>query len=522
MTESLPSDPIGRRIICDGEYATVRYVGMVAPTPGIWLGVEWDNPLRGKHDGSHEGTRYFTCSHPTGGSFLRPKKADFGVNFLTALTKRYGPSNDWNEAMVIGKKTVELVGFESVQVEQSQLNTLFDISIHDCAVSDAGQKGEIQRSCPNISTLNLSKNLLSSWENVADIAFQLKKLKTIDLSENRFALPSNPSSLASSFGNLTILSLNRTGVTWNEVLHCAVMWPALEELHLASNNISDLERPRNCLQFLKLLDISNNHIIDGNELHAISDLPRLKHLIISNNRILSINFPVHHGCCTERFTSLNSLLIDGNNISQWSFINELNKLSNLQFLNCQNIPLMDSDKNPATIRQLVIAKIARLKILNRTEIIPQERKGAELDYRKMFGNDWLKAGGNQNSDLNNPSMEFLIEHPRYSELIEKYGAPDDAEIKQPQPFALKNQLLSLTILCPDEPDKKPIKKKLPDSMTVQKVKGLLYRLLKVPGSELKLSYESSKMEGKEIQLENDLKPLQFYSVENGDCVLVRW
>ncbi|KAG8583149.1 hypothetical protein GDO81_008297 [Engystomops pustulosus] len=459
MTEVLPSDPIGRRIICDGEYATVHYVGMVPPTPGIWLGVEWDNPSRGKHDGSHEGTRYFPCSHPTGGSFIRPKKANFGVNFLTAVKKRYGLSDDWNETLVIGKKTVELVGFESVQEEQS---------------------------------------------------------------ENKISLPSNPSSLATSFEKLTVLSLNRTGVTWNEVLHCAVMWPALEELHLASNNITSLERPVNCLQSLTLLDIANNHIIDGNQLHAIADLPRLKQLILSCNRISILNFTVQHGGCTNSFASLNSLSVDGNNISQWSFINELNKLRNLQSFNCQNNPFMDSDKNPETIRQLIIAKIARLKVLNKTEILPQERKGAELDYRKMFGNEWLKSGGNQNADLNKPSLEFLLEHPRYSELIEKYGAPDDAEFRQQQPFALKNQLLTLTILCPNKPDQKPIKKKLPDSMTVQKVKGLLYRLLKVPGSELRLSYESSKMEGKEIELENDLKTLQFYSMENGDSVLVRW
>lgn len=32
-----------------------------------------------------------------------------------------------------------------------------------------------------------------------------------------------------------------------------------------------------------------------------------------------------------------------------------------------------------------------------------------------------------------------------------------------------------------------------DSMSVQKLKGLLFRLLKVPGSELKLTYESSKV-----------------------------
>lgn len=32
-----------------------------------------------------------------------------------------------------------------------------------------------------------------------------------------------------------------------------------------------------------------------------------------------------------------------------------------------------------------------------------------------------------------------------------------------------------------------------ESMTIQRVKGLLYRLLRIPGSELKLSYKSSKV-----------------------------
>eukprot|EP00079_Xenopus_tropicalis_P025256 XP_012818410.1 PREDICTED: tubulin-specific chaperone E isoform X1 [Xenopus tropicalis] len=472
MNNNVPSDANGRRIICDGEYATVHYTGNVPPTPGLWLGVEWDNPLRGKHSGTHEGTKYFTCSHPTGGSFIRLKKANFGVDFLTALRKRYGLKTEQNEELVIGKKTVELVGFESIQEEQSKLNKLRDVSLREYAVSNAGEKGQICHSCPNIITADLSKNLFSSWESVANITFQLEKLMCLDLSENKLYLPSNPSSLAGAFCSLKVLSLNRMGLKWNEILQCASMWPALEELRLVSNDISVLERPVDNLQNLTILDISNNRIVDGNQLHAIACLPRLKQIIVTNNRISSLSFPdVDFGHKTTMFLSLTSLAVDGNNIS---------------------------------------------------EILPNERRGAELDYRKMFGNDWLKAGGSQNEELNKPNRDFLQDHPRYSALIEKYGAPDEGELKQQQPFALKNQLLTLTIQCPDKPDKKTIQKKLPDSMTVQKVKGLLYRLLKVPGSDLKLSYKSSKMEGKEIDLENDLKPLQFYSVENGDCLLVRW
>ena len=53
---------LGQRISFDGQLCTVRYIGPVKNTKkGDWLGVEWDDPSRGKHDGSHEGEQYFQC-----------------------------------------------------------------------------------------------------------------------------------------------------------------------------------------------------------------------------------------------------------------------------------------------------------------------------------------------------------------------------------------------------------------------------------------------------------------------------
>lgn len=52
---------IGQRLSFDGALCTVRYIGEVAGTSGVWLGVEWDDGARGKHDGHHKGVRYFSC-----------------------------------------------------------------------------------------------------------------------------------------------------------------------------------------------------------------------------------------------------------------------------------------------------------------------------------------------------------------------------------------------------------------------------------------------------------------------------
>ncbi|CAM9927811.1 unnamed protein product [Bubo scandiacus] len=529
MTACVPADALGRRILCGTERATVRYVGSVPPTAGIWLGVEWDDPQRGKHDGTYEGTQYFKCRHPRGGSFIRPNKANFGVDFLAAVKDRYGLNDEQGvqhgteNTLVFGKKTVEFVGMDSIAEQQRQLNQLVDISVRECAVSHAGQKEEISRTCANIRHINLSRNLISSWETVTAIASQIQNLETLNISENKMKFPSTSISVSSVFSKLRILALNQTEIMWTEVLFCAPGWPALEELYLTSNNITVLERPDNVLQTLKLLDLSDNQLLDGNQLHLIAHLPRLEQLILRNTGISSIHFPdAGFGCKTKMFPSLKRLAINDNKISQWSSINELDKLPSLQSLQCHNNPFMDTEKNPETLRQLIIAKISQLKVLNKSEILPAERKGAELDYRKIFGSDWLAAGGNWNPEKNKPSEEFLAAHPRYLSLCLKYGAPEEGELKGQQPLTLKNQLLTLTIKCPEKPEQKPVEKKLPESMTIQRVKGLLYRLLKIPGSELKLSYESSKLEGKEVELDNDLKPLQFYSIEDGDCVLVRW
>ena len=56
---NLPSE--GTRISFAGHLGTIKFVGPVSNTSGVWLGVEWDDPQRGRHDGIKDGKRYFTC-----------------------------------------------------------------------------------------------------------------------------------------------------------------------------------------------------------------------------------------------------------------------------------------------------------------------------------------------------------------------------------------------------------------------------------------------------------------------------
>jgi dynactin complex subunit len=54
---------IGGRLRYQESCGTVRYVGQVSGTKAVWIGVEWDDPRRGRHDGSKDGVRYFECTY---------------------------------------------------------------------------------------------------------------------------------------------------------------------------------------------------------------------------------------------------------------------------------------------------------------------------------------------------------------------------------------------------------------------------------------------------------------------------
>ena len=52
---------IGTRVSVAGSLGTVKFAGNVGNTKGVWLGVEWDDPYRGKHNGTKDGKQYFEC-----------------------------------------------------------------------------------------------------------------------------------------------------------------------------------------------------------------------------------------------------------------------------------------------------------------------------------------------------------------------------------------------------------------------------------------------------------------------------
>jgi len=88
-------------------------------------------------------------------------------------------------------------------------------------------------------------------------------------------------------------------------------------------------------------------------------------------------------------------------------------------------------------------------------------------------------------------------------------------------------LVSVTVDCPNVIGFAKMTKKLPPTMTIQKLRLLLQRAInrKSEGAfshKFSISAVSSKTPDVVVPLDNDMRDLFFYSVENGDTIFVRW
>jgi len=287
------------------------------------------------------------------------------------------------------------------------------------------------------------------------------------------------------------------------------------------NRISILEVPLYPIfSKLKCLSLDFNPIERWIEICKLGKLLSLSVLHLDNISLESISFPDSSPLeKSELFPSLESLFVRNNELKQWQDISELNKLCRLKNLMISNNPILLSE-NHETARQFIIAKIQGLQTLNRTQVERSERRGAEFDYLKKFYKDWLLYDNSKN-DIQNKHSSFLVLHPTFPHLLQKYGEPDENEIKG-RSTLIKDNLISVYIFSPQCPDKPSLTKKLPAEMTVGKLKALVKRTFKISSPELTLTLLFNKDQSQKTVLDNNLRQLSFYSISDKDQIAVEW
>ena len=97
----------------------------------------------------------------------------------------------------------------------------------------------------------------------------------------------------------------------------------------------------------------------------------------------------------------------------------------------------------------------------------------------------------------------------------EYGSPDENEL-QTQVKVIKESLIEIQLCYVD----RIIKKKLPPSIPVQKLITLVQKLFRLDGRP-DLVYVSNSQSNIEIELTDECKELEYYSVEAGDKIIIR-
>ncbi|TKY89442.1 hypothetical protein EX895_001973 [Sporisorium graminicola] len=367
---------VGKRISLGPHKGTIRYRGPVPPSSGEWLGIEWDEPTRGKHDGtSADGTRYFHVRIPGSGSFVRPtsSKLSSGCCFISALRNKYLPStveqplSTENSAALqqysrkniadieietpnldrIAQKAARLDRLREVGLGGWQQSSLPDVdaeAIHDAHFDvarayDVAQglgPGSIRATCPNIRWLDLSRSLLPDWEEVSLICGELGQLKTLLLHFNRLQPPPSPlpTSWTERLAHIQDLRLDGTLMQWSDVLRLAPALTGLRSLHFGSNEIASLleldlgkgsseEGEAVIFPSLTSLSLEDNTIGSWPDLVvALSRLPSLETLNLDRSRISDIP-PA--STATGKLPRLKELHLRGNPIQSWSSLEHLSQ-----------------------------------------------------------------------------------------------------------------------------------------------------------------------------------------------------
>ena len=513
----------GKRI-CLGPYrGTIRYRGPVPPSAGEWLGIEWDDPSRGKHDGtSADGTRYFHVRVPGSGSFIRPTstKLSSGCSFLEALRNKYLPASEPQPTpqqdqhqytrKTLGDIEIEAPNLDRIAKRAARLDRLKEVGLggwqqsshsavdagavddshYDVARAFDEQKGEGEGSirvvCPNIRWLDLSRSLLSDWEEVSLIAGELESLQTLLLQFNRLQAPPEqvPESWRTRLSHVQDLRLDGALISWEEVMRLAPALSGLRHLQLGSNQITALNKQDRdevgaaLLPSLTSLSLEDNHISSWPDLiAALGCLASLESLNLNRNRIATIPTAP---ASAPKLPRLRELHLRSNQLDSWSSLEHIVQwLGHEDGLSALHISTVLDEGDPSSspgaaaaggllgryeyrdFRAIAIARLPSLTVLDKTEITPKQRRDAELFvYTRFRDGDAHIINGTAPHDSDEKLVlsleETVARFPRFLELAKLFDGEDamllarrEEPAKSTKKNTLRSKMITLTVIASD-------------------------------------------------------------------------
>ncbi|CAI2351267.1 unnamed protein product [Caenorhabditis sp. 36 PRJEB53466] len=487
---------VGQRVRIDSHTATVRYIGEVEGYgTQRWVGLEWDEASRGKHDGSVKGRRYFQTRHPTGGSLMKAEIVPAPTDLLFEIRDRYvkGESVENEIELTRTSKKIELIGMAQTTAKQSNIEKLINIVLDNRSVGlpppiDSPQFMQCRE-------LNLYANLLYKWKTVRQILQHFPRIQELNLRRNRMnelienddgdSENGEDSVYSKSCKKLMISECTLSESSIDSVLR---RFPSTSEVVAFGNDLSKFSVSDSVASRLTSLDLEDNPLgsIDSIE----GSFPNLIHLSLANCGITSlIEFDG-----SSKFPRLEYLNLRKNLILKWRSVNALRSLKNLKQLlfDCKKL---EAEKGINTY-EVVIAKLSSLIDLNRFDVTEVERRSAEIRFINKYAA--IQEKEDHSEDI--------------TRLVAIHGEPTIDTAKKGL------MVVKIRIECGNRVETRS----LPLVMSVQKVRDMLARLFKIPSPSAVRLYlvMTEKAKQHRIELDNPLREFGYYSPSGDNDILV--
>lgn len=304
-----------------------------------------------------------------------------GRSFVEVIIEKYSPENfPYRRGPGMG---VVMISTPHGSPMKDRLNLPSVLVLNGCGISRAGDQSEIAAFCAHVMELDLSHNNLQNWHEISKIVSNIPNLDFLNLSSNPLAgVPLDPH-CAEAFAGVRRLVLNNTRVSWETVLQLTQELPDLEELFLCLNDYSGVCPSRVRCPSLRLLHISDNSLQDWADVRRIGSMfPSLDTLFMANNNLSSIQDS--EDILPRLFPNLRSINLQNSGLNRWEDIEKLNFFPKLEKVRIQGIPLLQTYTN-AERRSLMIAQLPSISMLNGSVISDSEREDAERFFIRHYG-----------------------------------------------------------------------------------------------------------------------------------------
>lgn len=493
---------IGERIRSkDGFLGTVKYVGTLPDTWGNEpvIGVEWDKAERGKNCGEIKGKYYFRTDVPKAGSFIKLKSGKIETErhtFVEALLQKYGEPSVLDSKITFGRKTAEEFGFDKLDQDQAQFETILSVSLDSSNFAfplAEGEKAVIAR-LKKIKHLDISFSLVNLFQLIWEIIEKLPTLDLFHIGGNRY-FDIMDATFASSIphNNLRILSLSCSKVPFKSMPPVLRNFPNIEELYIAGNNYNDKDLFELNRSKLRLLDLSDNEL---------TKFP------ISCSNILSVNLKGNRIDTFEIQEAVHSKVIDlrENRISEWQFLDKLSSFTpNLSDLRINRNPLFQS----TSIDEMTFNTLARfncgpggLQKLNGSLI-----REAEILEAELFFISQVRSGKTQIDSNSNHWKRLCRKHKIHENDTVQVSNHSELAEKKIKLLIINGDMASTIVLLLDN--------------TVLRLKGMVARMCKVSVLEFELYFYIEGLDDKEQHyLDDDIALLDRYSFRQNQEIYV--